>query len=212
MSQSLAVSLIGINAGARATGTIPISAVLTTEAYATAVGGVALKLCPLIGGNPSTGQSPAFPGASAANLPRFFDGSALTGYLAKFTVKFQWSVGASDLTSIVVASTGIATVTTVTAHGLSVGDQVRVSGATVDTDLNSAGGTYYTVLSVPSSTTFTFLTVGVSAATYNEATLVVSLPNTSPTPAAITCKLWNGTTEIADGNITQTIQVLVPLG
>jgi len=71
------------------------------------------------------------------------------------------------LVSIVVAA-NVATVTTNIPHGLASNRLVTVSGATVDTDLN---GTYS--ITVTSPTTFTFPTTSVSAATYNETTLVI---------------------------------------
>lgn len=204
MSQTYAASLMGVNPGVRSAGLIPLTITLTSDTYATAVGGVAIKICPSI--------AAAFPGANPANLPPFFHGRTVDGYSCDFKVRTKWTVADTELTSIVVASTGIATATTVFAHGLSVGDVVRVSGATVDTDLNSASGSSYTILSVATSTTFTFLTTSVTAATYNESTLIVSLPATAATPAAITVRLFNGTTEISDAAITKTITSLVPVG
>lgn len=76
-----------------------------------------------------------------------------------------FSINASTLTSIVdLANTS--TVTTVSAHGLSVGNAVTITGAS-DTDLNA---TFY-VQTVGSTTTFTITTASVSDATYNAAGL-----------------------------------------
>ena len=76
----------------------------------------------------------------------------------------------NTLTSIAV-NANVATVTTPTAHGRSIGELIIVQGATVDTDLNS--GTTYAIASTPTPTTFTFATVAVANATYTESTLYI---------------------------------------
>jgi hypothetical protein len=78
---------------------------------------------------------------------------------------------AANLTNIVVAA-NVATVTTSAAHGLRVAQYVNVGGATVDADLNNTSSPGYKILTI-TATTFTFTSVGVSDATYTEATLNV---------------------------------------
>jgi len=82
---------------------------------------------------------------------------------------YRWTRAASTLTSVVVL-TNVGTVTTSTAHGLTVGQKVVITGATVDTDLNAT----YRVVSVTSTTVFTIATVNVGNATYTDAGMVLS--------------------------------------
>lgn len=93
---------------------------------------------------------------------------------------FSWTRTASTLTNIV-DSSNTSTVTTSAAHGLSVGNEVVITGATVDTDLNGT----YRIATVPSTTTFTITTSGVTDATYNESTLVVTTA-----AARLTVAIW----------------------
>lgn len=111
------------------------------------------------------------------------------------TSAFRWTKAATTLTNIVVA-TNVGTVTTSTAHGLTVGNPVTVSGATVDTDLNA---TYY-VQTVGSTTTFTITTASVADATYTDATLVLSTnaPLTTQPIWAINKKTYSTNSQIAD--------------
>jgi len=85
------------------------------------------------------------------------------------TSAYRWTRAASTLTSVVVL-TNVGTVTTSTAHGLTVGQKVVITGATVDTDLNAT----YRVVSVTSTTVFTIATVNVGNATYTDAGMVLS--------------------------------------
>lgn len=101
----------------------------------------------------------------------FRDGSNNFTYICSALAKqptYSWLRSTTTLTSIVVSS-NTATVTTSTAHGLSVDNRVYVFGATVDTDFNTSAG--YKIATVGSSTTFTFTTVNVADGTYTEATL-----------------------------------------
>lgn len=100
----------------------------------------------------------------AGETQPFIDYTRIVG-----TSAFRWTRAATTLTNIVVSS-NTGTITTSTAHGLSVDQQVCVTGATVDTDLNAC----YNVLTVGSTTTFTITTASVANATYNESTLVLS--------------------------------------
>lgn len=83
-----------------------------------------------------------------------------------------------SITSIAVSGT-TATVTTTSAHGLSVGENVTITGTSVSGD-NSATTTY-TITAVPSTTTFTFTKSGFTASTGGTATptLSSSASNTS---------------------------------
>jgi len=102
------------------------------------------------------------------------DGSNNIEYICRalsYQQSFSWTRSAATLTSIVDA-TNVATATTSTNHGLSVGNTISVYGSTVAA-LN--GG--YTITAV-TPTTFQFTTVGVSDGTYDNATLGVG--TTSP--------------------------------
>jgi hypothetical protein len=99
-----------------------------------------------------------------AETQPFIDYSRIVG-----TSAFRWTRAASTLTNIVVSS-NTGTITTSTAHGLSVDQQVCVTGATVDTDLNAC----YNVITVGSTTTATITTANVANATYTDATMVLS--------------------------------------
>jgi YD repeat-containing protein len=92
----------------------------------------------------------------------------------------SWTRAATTLTSIVDAD-NTATVTTSTAHGLTVGAAVVISGEAGDTDLNGT----YAVATVPSATTFTVTTANVTDDTYNGATLAVA--HTGP---LVTASIW----------------------
>jgi hypothetical protein len=98
------------------------------------------------------------------------------GYAAPVQPIYEWSIGNSRLTSIVV-SANVGTVNFSSAHGLNVGARVAFSGATVDTDLNGS----YVVVSIPDATSLTVATVSVGNATYTDATLSVttSCPRTN---------------------------------
>lgn len=74
----------------------------------------------------------------------------------------------NSLVSIVVAA-GVATVTTLAAHGRTTGDMISVVGATVDANLNT---TFTKSITVTGATTFTFATAAANG-TYTESTLVV---------------------------------------
>jgi hypothetical protein len=74
----------------------------------------------------------------------------------------------SSLTSIAVAA-GVATVTTLAAHGLSTGNTIAIVGATVAPSLNSI---YPPAITVTGSNTFTFVTAAPNG-TYTEATLII---------------------------------------
>jgi hypothetical protein len=114
----------------------------------------------------------------------FYDATPNLQYICKARSQqptFSWTRSLNTLTSIAdSANTG--TVTTSTAHGLSVGNKVTVSGATVDTDLNGT----YVIQTVGSTTTFTITTASVTDATYTEATLAVST-----TAARTTAPQWD---------------------
>lgn len=83
-------------------------------------------------------------------------------------VSHSWTVAATTLTSIVVA-TNVGTVTTATAHGLIIGEKVVVTGSAT----GALNATYY-IQTTPSSTTFTITTSGVGDGTYNDSTLVLT--------------------------------------
>ena len=115
------------------------------------------------------------PSVAPPNTPitilSYRDGSNNVQYICKALSNqpdFAWTRSAATLTSIV-DSSNTSTVTTSTAHGLSVGNRVTISGATVDPDLNGS----YVIQSVPNSTTFTITTANVTDGTYNESTLTV---------------------------------------
>lgn len=74
----------------------------------------------------------------------------------------------ASLTNITVAA-GVATVTTLAAHGLSTGNLIAVVGATVDPNLNTI---YPPSITVTGANTFTFATNAANGV-YNEATLVI---------------------------------------
>ena len=80
---------------------------------------------------------------------------------------YSLSVGASTLTSIVVA-TNVGTVTTASAHGLMSGQNSTVSGSTTA----ALNGNY--VITVTGSTTYTITTSAVGNGTYNTSGLTVS--------------------------------------
>lgn len=129
---------------------------------------------------PEVNQSIGTPVTSVVQL-FYRDGSNNTTYICRALANqptFSWTRSLSTLTSIAVA-TNVGTVTTSTAHGLSVGNRVSFRGATVDTDLNGD----YVIATVGSSTTFTVATVNVADATYNEATLLAytNWPRTNAT-------------------------------
>jgi len=93
---------------------------------------------------------------------------------------FTWTIAAATLVSIADA-TNVATVTTSTSHGLSVGNSVAVYGSSV-----SALNSWFTVTGTPTPTTFTFSTTGVADGTYNNAALGVA--TTSPRRNAL---IWS---------------------
>lgn len=84
---------------------------------------------------------------------------------------FTWTISAATLVNITDA-TNVATATTSTNHGLSVGNAVSVYGSTVA----ALNGNY--VITAVGSTTFQFTTSGVADGTYNNAALGVA--TTSP--------------------------------
>ena len=73
----------------------------------------------------------------------------------------QFKTEGESLTSIADAA-AVSTVTTVNAHGLTIGNQITIGGSSGDTDLN---GTYL-IATVPTTKTFTIATASVSDATY----------------------------------------------
>lgn len=111
------------------------------------------------------------------------------GTAAKIQPTYSWTTTSGTLTSIV-DSSNTATVTTSTAHGLSVGSRVTISGVVTDTDLN---GTYY-VQTVGSTTTFTVTTSSVTDATYNASGIVLS--TTAPRSTAA---IWHISFYLYDG-------------
>jgi hypothetical protein len=117
------------------------------------------------------------------------------GYATAKQPSFSWTVAASTLTSIAVA-TNVGTVTTSTAHGLAIGNPVIVTGSTT-----SALNRTYRIATVPSGTTFTITTSGVSDGTYNTAALVVSTiaPRTTAAIWSISCLQYSGANLIYKG-------------
>ena len=110
--------------------------------------------------NPSSGP----PGGGPWHSLYFYDASSnltYTCWALPRSTTVTW-LSATTLTSVV-DSSDTATVTTTTAHGLTIGATVALSGFTGDTDLNAT----YEVLTVPTTATFTITTALVTDGTYN---------------------------------------------
>lgn len=110
--------------------------------------------------NPSSGP----PGGGPWHSLFFYDASSNLTYMCwalPGNTTVTW-LSATTLTSVV-DSSNTSTVTTSTAHGLTIGARVVLSGFTGDTDLNAT----YEVLTVPTTSTFTITTANVTDGTYN---------------------------------------------
>lgn len=119
-----------------------------------------------------------------------------------------WMRSDSTLTSIVVSS-NVATATTNTAHGLTVGQRVRVWGDAVDADLNSQG-LGYRITGTPTSTTLTFTTANVADGTYNGNELrMASLPAFSLDGTTGNGAYTSGGTVISTDNDRNFTEVLI---
>jgi hypothetical protein len=154
---------------------------------------ICLPLCAQEGAPVNVSEGPPIIGYTQLY---FYDGSNNLEYVCSaksLQPEFQWLRSDTTLTSIV-DSSNTSTITTSSAHGLSVGNLITIRGATVDADLN---GTYY-VQSVNSSTTFTITTSNVTDATYNESTLVISTnaPRSTANIWSILKISYNGTNMI----------------
>jgi hypothetical protein len=117
--------------------------------------------------NSSLGNILLFGGSGTENL-----GVVLDNVDVSYAGGASFTRAAGTLTSIAVSS-GTATVTTASAHGLSTGNQVTIYGCTSSPALNTVAYPY--TITVTGSTTFTFST-GAANGTYTDSTMGVYPP------------------------------------
>lgn len=144
-----------------------------------------------IGQTANTGQTVNLSSTPEDGITRlsFYDGSGYEIYRCEalaLQASYSWTRAASTLTNVVVSS-NVGTVTTSTAHGLTVGNRVVIAGSTTA----ALNGTYKIV--TVATTTFTITTAGVGDATYNNAAMTLATTAPRTTAAIWAVRSWTYT-------------------